>query len=185
MKHIAGNAAVICQHPFGLATNEDGHFYVTDAVERSVNVFDMYGEKLLHRFSYDTKATPYKSAPPAKRQQPFILVDNNDRMYISDQRSSTVCIYNRDGHLIGQCGNAGTGDGELYNPTGLCWDTRGNLIVADTANHRVSLYSADGVFIRHLVTDLDGVIDPRGVTMDSQGRLIVACWDESRVFCFK
>ena len=49
----------------------------------------------------------------------------------------------------------------------------------------MSLYSLDGLHIRDLVTDLDGIMDPRGVAMDSSGRLIVACWDESKVICFK
>ena len=179
------NAALICQHPFGLAVNEDGHFYVTDAMERSINVFDSYGEKLLQRFSYDTNSVAYKGTPTASRQQPFILVDNNDHVYVSDQRTSTVRIYNVDGRMIGQCGAPGKDPEKLYNPTGMCWDTRGHLIVADTGNHRISLFSKDGLFIRHLVTNQDGVVDPRGVNVDSHDRLIVACWNESRVFCFK
>ena len=58
--------------------------------------------------------------------------------------------------VLGGRGGPGGGDGQLHRPRGLRFsEDGGTLVVADSANHRVSLFQVDdGTFLRHLGTSL-------------------------------
>jgi len=45
-------------------------------------------------------------------------------------------------------GVSGAGPGEFAGPKGLATDSEGNIYVADTYNHRVQVFDANGVFLR-------------------------------------
>lgn len=86
-------------------------------------------------------------------------------------------------------GNASPDDDTLCGPTDLWVDLAGNLLVADKQNHRVLVYvdpqgdqDADQVFGQASFTtkdvggasDLDGLREPTGVSVDATGRLWIA-----------
>jgi DNA-binding beta-propeller fold protein YncE len=57
-----------------------------------------------------------------------------------------------------------------------------HVAVADTENGRVSIFSVDGEFIRHVGV---GVLKkPTGVTCSATGELVVADWGNDRVVVF-
>jgi hypothetical protein len=64
-----------------------------------------------------------------------------------------ISVFNRrDGSLLCRFGSVGSGDGQLRQPCGLCFinDNR-HIAVADSHNnHRVSVFSVEGQFIRHV-----------------------------------
>ena len=47
-----------------------------------------------------------------------------------------------------QWGTLGSADGQLRFPTHIDFDAAGSLYVADSNNHRIQVFSADGVFQR-------------------------------------
>jgi hypothetical protein len=47
-----------------------------------------------------------------------------------------------------QWGSQGDGPGEFLNPESIAIDTHNNLYIADTGNHRIQKFSAEGVFIK-------------------------------------
>ena len=49
-------------------------------------------------------------------------------------------------------GTKGEGEGQLNYPRGLCIDYNGNVYVADSSNDRVSVFSKDLNFLKHLGT---------------------------------
>ena len=49
-------------------------------------------------------------------------------------------------------GTEGEGEGQLYSPKGLCTDYNGDVYVADNWNDRVSVFSKDLNFLKHLFT---------------------------------
>ena len=49
-------------------------------------------------------------------------------------------------------GTKGGGEGQLDYPSGLCIDYNGEVYVADYRNHRVSVFSKDLNFLKHLFT---------------------------------
>ncbi|WP_041471154.1 flippase activity-associated protein Agl23 [Chloroflexus aggregans] len=61
--------------------------------------------------------------------------------------------------------------------TGIAFDRQGNIYVADTLNHRIEVFAADGTPIRTIGTQgnaLDQFYEPRGLAFDAQGNLYVA-----------
>ena len=45
-------------------------------------------------------------------------------------------------------GKKGKGDGQFNYPSGVTLDSKGNIIVADTNNHRIQIFNAQGQFLR-------------------------------------
>jgi hypothetical protein len=77
---------------------------------------------------------------------------NADVVVVSEYWAHTLAVFSRgDGALLRRFGCRGTGDGQLIHPTGLCVMSGGrHVAVADSANNRVSVFSIDGEFIRHV-----------------------------------
>jgi DNA-binding beta-propeller fold protein YncE len=97
---------------------------------------------------------------------------------------SRISVFNRrDGSLLRRFGTFGSGDGELNTLCGLCFinDDR-HIAVADIRNNRVSVFSVDGQFIRHVGV---GVLNnPRGVACSTVHELVVADSGNRRIAVF-
>jgi DNA-binding beta-propeller fold protein YncE len=85
-----------------------------------------------------------------------------------------ISVFNRrDGSLLRRLDTSGSGDGELYAPCGLCFinDDR-HVAVVDISKDRVSVFSVDGQFIRHVGV---GVLHaPCGIACTAFDELVVA-----------
>ena len=69
-------------------------------------------------------------------------------------------------------GGKGSTKGCLNQPMGVCVDNNGRVIVADSGNKRVVLYSSEGVFIKELYkSDFDKT--PMCVCAPSMDRVLV------------
>jgi sugar lactone lactonase YvrE len=74
-------------------------------------------------------------------------------------------------------GSYGTGDGQFNFPKGIAIDSSGNVYVADSDNHRIQKFTADGTFITKW--DSYGTGDgqfsyPQGIAVDSSDNVYVA-----------
>jgi sugar lactone lactonase YvrE len=77
---------------------------------------------------------------------------------------------------VAQWGTYGTGDGQLYKPSGIFVDTTGNVYVADHRNSRVQKFSSSGSFLTKFGTYGSGagqIHYPWGVTVDRSGNIYV------------
>jgi DNA-binding beta-propeller fold protein YncE len=104
---------------------------------------------------------------------------NADIIVVSETRANRVSVFRRgDGALLRRIGSSGSGDGKLSCPRGLCFmlaDAR--VAVADSWNNRVSVFSVDGDFIRHV--GVGALTSPFGVVCSAFDELVVA--DRSRL----
>jgi uncharacterized protein (TIGR03663 family) len=74
-------------------------------------------------------------------------------------------------------GEFGGEPGQLIQPRGVAVDAAGNILVADSANHRLIVFDPSGTPIRTIggFGNGDGQFnEPRGVAVDSQGNIYVA-----------
>jgi len=87
------------------------------------------------------------------------------KLYITDL--GLDCVYILDPNTINAkvFGSSGTGDGELSDPAGLVVDIVGNIIVADSKNHRLCVFSGDGKFMSNVSLSPD-TRRPSGVVLD-------------------
>ncbi len=114
-----------------------------------------------------------------------LLVDDQERLYVSDEAKSTVTVMDKDGNILGSWGETGSDTGQLDRPSSMDFDADGNIVISDTMNHRIQRFSQDG---KHLQTiggeqgDGDGQMNmPWGVAVDEMGDVYVADWRNDRV----
>jgi DNA-binding beta-propeller fold protein YncE len=103
---------------------------------------------------------------------------------VSEEDVHRISVFSRgDGALLRRFGSEGSGDGQLQEPLGLCFMSgHRHVAVADCGNHRVSVFSVEGEFVRHVgVGKLRG---PTGVTCSAFNELVVADHGNNRVVVF-
>jgi DNA-binding beta-propeller fold protein YncE len=109
---------------------------------------------------------------------------NADVVVVSEFAAHRIAVFNRcDGALLRRFGCDRSGDGARFWPQGLCLmsDDR-HIAAADSDNHRVSVFSVDGEFVRHVGV---GVLSrPFGVACSPFDELVVADCGNKRVTVF-
>ncbi|XP_078584919.1 uncharacterized protein LOC144867027 [Branchiostoma floridae x Branchiostoma japonicum] len=100
----------------------------------------------------------------------YITVDGEGNTLVSDYGNHCVYAYNEDGQFLFQFGGEGRGEGQLWQPHGICTDRAGNIIVADWGNSRVEMFDKTGKFLKNVTTD---ILYPRAVAMETQRQLVV------------
>jgi DNA-binding beta-propeller fold protein YncE len=111
---------------------------------------------------------------------------NADLVVVSECVAHRISVFNRrDGSLHRRFGCDGSDDdgGQLKSPYGLCFMPGDrHVAVAETGNHRVSVFSIDGELIRHVGV---GMLDrPFGVACSAFDELVVADSRNRRVVVF-
>lgn len=89
--------------------------------------------------------------------------------------------------LLQVIGRAGTGEGEFNRAEGICVDAQDRIYVADSCNHRIQVFSADGKFLRAIGsagTKLGELSYPYDVAVDAPGNIFVCEFGNSRVQVF-
>jgi DNA-binding beta-propeller fold protein YncE len=109
---------------------------------------------------------------------------NADVILVSEYGAHCISVFSRcDGALLRRFGSQGSGDGQLNRPFGLCFMSgHRHVAVADYGNGRVSVFSVEGEFVRHVaVGELNRA---SGVACSAFDELVVADWDDKRVVVF-
>ncbi|KAI8493416.1 hypothetical protein Bbelb_288130 [Branchiostoma belcheri] len=97
-----------------------------------------------------------------------VISDKEGNILLTDGQK-TVLKYNQSGVKIFKFGTDGKAKGQLKSPKGICLDSSGHIIVANTGNNRVDMFTSTGEFVRTIV-DIEG---PWGVAMGPCGELVV------------
>ena len=61
-----------------------------------------------------------------------VAVDSDENVYVSDDITNVVFLYDVDGNFQGKWGARGSGNGELNGPCGLAFDAEANLFIVDS-----------------------------------------------------
>lgn len=132
----------LLRKPAGVAARA-GRVYVTDAVRRSILVFDAPRRRI---FEFGLRAPGTLQNPTA------VALDGAGRVYVADAGLRKVVIYDALGLFQGSVGDPA----QLQRPTGVAVDAEGRRIyVVDRADneseqHRVLAYGADGKLLREI-----------------------------------
>ncbi len=95
-----------------------------------------------------------------------------------------VTICTADEEYLGEFSTGGTGDGQLWWPSALAFDSEGLLYVADEALNHVSVFTGGGAFLRKWGTGggRDGELNrPSYIAFDGNNDLIVSDSQNHRV----
>jgi DNA-binding beta-propeller fold protein YncE len=103
---------------------------------------------------------------------------------VSEVGTDRISVFNRcDGALLRRFGSFGNDDCDLNSPQGLCFVSgHRHIAVADSYNDRVSVFSVEGEFVRHVGV---GVLKhPTGVACSAFDELVVADYGNGRIVVF-
>lgn len=109
-----------------------------------------------------------------------LAVDPSGNIWVLDRGETSPARaqkFNSKGEFLLKFGKGGTGNGEFKTPEAIALDSEGNILVADTGNHRYQEFNPAGEFVRKVGSEGTGngqFKSPRGIDVDSEGRVWVS-----------
>ena len=147
----------------GVAVHENGTVYASYYGANTIKVFKPNGEETQIGSSRGQLYFPRGIA----------LI--GDTIYVVGYGNDTVKVYSTDGRFIGGFGS--TGQLELYHPYGICTDRKGRVLVADYGNHRIQIFTSQGVFIKSIRCSTQ----PWDVAVDPEGNIQAALYSNNHI----
>ena len=138
----------------------DGHMIVCDSGDKSVKVLSSDGTRLVQSFRAS-----------ACDQAPWYAVYHNDKFFVSYASANCVKVFNKGGEFQYDIGEEGSGDGQLKRPAGLAIDNFNNLIVCDSLNRRLQVFSLDGKFV---FSFNEGIQFPCSIAVTKESKVVVS-----------
>lgn len=80
-----------------------------------------------------------------------VAVDKRGRVYVTDGGTGKVIVYSGNGRKLFSFGKQGTGKSEFSFPNGIIVTDQGNLMISDSANNDIKLFSPKGRYIKTIV----------------------------------
>ena len=179
------------QMPKGIAMAPDGSIYVADTFNHRVQHFSADGT-FIQQWGSKSPECPYPGSPPSNVPsgtfcEPWgIAVGADGSVYVADTWNNRIQKFTADGQFITMWGHGITQDPNdllgFYGPRGIVVDSLGNVLVTDTGNSRVVVFSSNGQPISQFGST--GVApgqfaEPVGMALDATGRLyVVDTWNQ-------
>jgi len=137
-----------------------------------------FGSKIALKISQEGKPLVVFSNPRISTGRLYDIVRGVDgTVFISDFSNDTIYKFLDDGTYIGTFGGPGFGNGQLYGPTALAVDSRGDLYAIDSGNVRVMKFSRYGEFLLSFGREGEEEQEfshPSGIAVDGAGNIYVA-----------
>lgn len=139
--------------PFGIVADAAGALYVTDQYNHTVRKITAAGVVTTIAGSAGVSGSTDGAGADARFYSPGdITADTSGNLYVVDRANATVRKITSSGvvsTVAGSAGMIGSTDGpgtaaRFYNPSGITFDTAGNLYVADNFNHTIRKITPDG-----------------------------------------
>jgi uncharacterized protein (TIGR03663 family) len=174
-------------HPRSLAVDPSGFVYVADSGNHRIQKFDLEGNYLL---SWGGQGNA-----PGQFQEPWgLAVDEQGRVYVTDTWNHRIQVFDGNGAFLSQWGTHAQVSGLASDTAKLFWgprdiviDRQGQVLVTDTGNKRVQVFSTDGEFITMFGGFGSGpgqMNEPVGLAVGPEGRTYVADTWNRRVLVF-
>ena len=140
-------------------TGDDGHVIVCDPGDLKIKILSSDGAELLQAFN----------APDSNTTPGFVFY-HHDMFFVSYPFAYCVKVFNKAGVFLYNIGSKGSGEGQLKHPLGLAVDAFDNLIVSDSGQSRIQVFTLDGKFLTSFGQEIQ---DPSEVTTCKNGDLLV------------
>lgn len=166
--------------PRALAFGPDGSLFIVDSKNNRIEKRNAQGMMTL-RFGKDGNGEGQLHEPCG------IAVGADGMVYVADTFFSMdpnhglpwgrIEKFSSDGMFAGAWGKVPVAPNDLFGPRAVAIDSKGNLYMSDTGNHRVVKYSSGGSFLKAWGKKGKAVgefIEPFGITCDKNDRVYVA-----------
>ncbi|XP_068676042.1 E3 ubiquitin-protein ligase TRIM71-like [Montipora foliosa] len=121
--------------PRHLTIASDGRIIITDWSDKKIKVLSPDGNDLLQSFS----------APDCDKS-PDCAIYHQNKFFVSYFLANCVKVFDKIGVYLHDIGCKGCNDGHFDGPVGLVIDKYNRLIVCDSDNHRLQLFTLTGKF---------------------------------------
>ncbi|MFO7539432.1 MAG: TIGR03663 family protein [Chloroflexota bacterium] len=130
-----GNRPAEFNEPIGLGLGPDGTIAVMDTWNGRVQQFTL---DLFPINEWNIQAWAGQSI----NNKPYVAIDNEGRLYITDPEGYRILIFGPNGNYLGRFGQFGSEMDRFDLPTGIAIDSQNNLYIADAGNNRIVRYEA-------------------------------------------
>ena len=114
-----------------------------------------------------------------------IAVNSNGLIAVVDGKRHCVLIYNKEGQFVRKLGCCGKNRAQLSIPCGVTYLNDDDILVADQLNHRIQQFNVQtGNLVKSFGkygTGEGEFQNPESVSVDDQGRVVVADFKNSRI----
>ncbi|MDQ6974077.1 MAG: 6-bladed beta-propeller, partial [Mariprofundaceae bacterium] len=124
-----------------------------------------------------------KKVLKAKFDAPKRAVFNQNQLLILDDKN--IKVFNQDGDFQFSIGQHGRKKGQFLNASGIA--VAGRIYVADTGNHRIDVFSRNGVFFKEIGKDKERGVqlkEPVAIAVNSKEQVYVADQDSGLIYLF-
>lgn len=131
-----------------LTIDAQGFYWVTDSTDHAVYKLSPEGEVLL-TLGKPGEAASNNDDPERFNQVNHVTVASNGDIYVSDgYENARIAHFSSDGRYIRSIGGGKGGEpGQLQVPHGVAVDSQGRILVNDSDNARVSVFTPEGTFV--------------------------------------
>ena len=161
------------EKPSRLTIARDGRIVVFDWGDDTVKVLSPDGTQLLF-----TVCDPDHGMPVS-------AVSHQDIFVVSYYLVNKVKVFSKDGVFLYNIGTYGSGDGQLYKPIGLAVDSFSNLVVCDSSNSRIQIFTLDGKLVSKIEGHNTGLVRPLRVAVSPTGQLCITDEKKHCVYVFQ
>ena len=149
----------------------DGRLIITDEGSSEVKVHSPDGNDQL-----------VSTTAPYYDEYPECAVCHQNKFYVSYPCDHCIKVFDKTGVYLHEIGFKGSRDGQFNFPLGLVIDKYNQLIVCDSDNLRLQLFTLSGKFLRKLQGEYFKNNRPKYAAFSNNGNLIVA--GSFRIFIF-
>ena len=137
----------------------DGDVIVCDGGDQKVKVLSPDGLELLQSIR-----------APNRTESPEFACYHHDMFFVSYLWAHSVKVFSKEGVFLHDIGSKGCSEVQLTHPVGLAVDAFDNLIVCDTGNQNLKVFTLDGKFLTLIK---EGIKRPWFVIASKSGNLLV------------
>ena len=94
-------------------------------------------------------------------------------------------VFSKDGAFLYSIGARGSSAGQLKYPAGLTIDSFSNLVVCDTDNKRLQIFSFEGKLLTTIEGQQSGLAEASSVALSTTGQLFVSDVGTHSVYVFQ
>jgi hypothetical protein len=109
----------------------------------------------------------------------YVVENKNGDVCASDQNADTVVVVNKSGRVRFRYDGTPARRKKSFNPKQIVTDSMSQIIVADINNDCLHILDQNGQFLR--CVDKCGLVNPLGLSVDSEGRLWVGLEESGKV----
>ena len=172
-QHIRSIDRKQLNEPTCVVLENDGRLIICDLKGKKVKVLTPDGKHELLSFS-----------APGCDVGPVYAVHHREKFFVSYPDANRVMAFNNRGEYVHDIGSEGSGDGQLMFPSGLVVDKFDHLIVCDTGNRRLQLFTLDGKFITRISESFFENGGLASCAVSNHGHLFVSDIDNNCVYVF-